>query len=177
VLADLPADRRVGVGVVNQKHDRVETLDEIAAAARRAIAIFGSERVLLTPDCGFATFADNPVTRAQVAEQKLRAIVAAAAQTAKRLRSAETEAPREGVDAARERAGVGNGAVGGHPIDDLGKQLGEAARCLVPTDSRLARDLLEAVAPEDLRHRIRRDRLVRAAGHPRVGLLAEASVL
>jgi 5-methyltetrahydropteroyltriglutamate--homocysteine methyltransferase len=50
VLADLPADRRVGVGVVNQKHDRVETLDEIAAAARRAIAIFGSERVLLTPD-------------------------------------------------------------------------------------------------------------------------------
>jgi 5-methyltetrahydropteroyltriglutamate--homocysteine methyltransferase len=26
----------------------------------------------MTPDCGFATFADNPVTSAKVAEEKLR---------------------------------------------------------------------------------------------------------
>jgi 5-methyltetrahydropteroyltriglutamate--homocysteine methyltransferase len=32
--------------------------------------------VLFTPDCGFATFADNPVASAKVAEEKLRAIVA-----------------------------------------------------------------------------------------------------
>jgi 5-methyltetrahydropteroyltriglutamate--homocysteine methyltransferase len=79
VLAELPADRRIGVGVVNQKHDRVETVDEIVAVARRAIAVFGSERVLLTPDCGFATFADNPVAVAGVAEDKLRALASAAA--------------------------------------------------------------------------------------------------
>jgi 5-methyltetrahydropteroyltriglutamate--homocysteine methyltransferase len=35
--------------------------------------------VLLHPDCGFATFADNPVTSARVAEAKLTAIAQAAA--------------------------------------------------------------------------------------------------
>ena len=78
VLADLPRDVRVGVGIVNQKHERVEPVEEIADRARRAVKLFGPDRVLLTPDCGFATFADNPVASAQVAEAKLRAIVAAA---------------------------------------------------------------------------------------------------
>ena len=41
--------------------------------------LFGAERVLLNPDCGFATFADNPVASARVAEAKLRAIARAAA--------------------------------------------------------------------------------------------------
>jgi 5-methyltetrahydropteroyltriglutamate--homocysteine methyltransferase len=35
--------------------------------------------VLLTPDCGFATFADSPVASARVAEDKLGAIARAAA--------------------------------------------------------------------------------------------------
>ena len=77
VLKALPSTTRVGVGVVNQKHERVESADEIVARGRRAIA-FGAERVLLTPDCGFATFADNPVASAQVAEPKLLAIRRAA---------------------------------------------------------------------------------------------------
>jgi 5-methyltetrahydropteroyltriglutamate--homocysteine methyltransferase len=50
VLKALPPSTRVGVGVVNQKHERV----------------------------GFATFADNPVASAQVAEAKLLAIRRAA---------------------------------------------------------------------------------------------------
>jgi 5-methyltetrahydropteroyltriglutamate--homocysteine methyltransferase len=78
VLADLPRDVRVGIGVVNQKHERVETVEEIADRVRRAVKVFGPDRVLLTPDCGFATFADNPVASAAVAEAKLRAIVQAA---------------------------------------------------------------------------------------------------
>jgi len=78
VLRDLPADRRIGVGVVNQKLDQAESVDEIVARARRAIDVFGAERVLLTPDCGFATFADSPVSSAVVAEKKLAAIVRAA---------------------------------------------------------------------------------------------------
>jgi 5-methyltetrahydropteroyltriglutamate--homocysteine methyltransferase len=78
VLKELPADRRIGVGVVNQKLDRAESAEEIAAGARRAIEVFGVERVLLTPDCGFATFADSPVASAAVAETKLAAIVRAA---------------------------------------------------------------------------------------------------
>jgi 5-methyltetrahydropteroyltriglutamate--homocysteine methyltransferase len=78
VLADLPRDVRIGVGVVNQKHEWIEATAEIAARARRAVELFGADRVLLTPDCGFATFADNPVASARIAEDKLRAIVEAA---------------------------------------------------------------------------------------------------
>jgi len=80
VLRALPADRRIGVGVVNQKHARIESQDEILRKARTAIELFGAGRVLLTPDCGFATFADNPLASAQLAEQKLQAIATAARQ-------------------------------------------------------------------------------------------------
>jgi 5-methyltetrahydropteroyltriglutamate--homocysteine methyltransferase len=80
VLADLPRAMRVGVGVVNQKLAVVESMDEVVRRAERATKLFGADRVLLTPDCGFATFADNPITSATVAEDKLRAIVGAARQ-------------------------------------------------------------------------------------------------
>ena len=83
VLRDLPAACRVGVGVVNQKDDRVETVEEVVGRTRRAIEIFGVERVLLTPDCGFATFADNPIASARTAEEKLR-VIARAAKTLRR---------------------------------------------------------------------------------------------
>jgi len=78
VLSELPRSLRLGVGVVDQKRDAVETVDEIAARARRAVALLGADRVLLTPDCGFATFADTPITAADVAERKLRALADAA---------------------------------------------------------------------------------------------------
>jgi 5-methyltetrahydropteroyltriglutamate--homocysteine methyltransferase len=77
-LRDLPAGCRVGVGVVNQKLDRVEPVGEVLAKAEAAIGLFGPGRVLLNPDCGFATFADNPVASAAVAEAKLAAIARAA---------------------------------------------------------------------------------------------------
>jgi 5-methyltetrahydropteroyltriglutamate--homocysteine methyltransferase len=77
-LHSLPDDARVGVGVVNQKHARIESAEEILAKAERAIQVFGAHRVLLHPDCGFATFADNPVASAAVAECKLKAIAEAA---------------------------------------------------------------------------------------------------
>jgi 5-methyltetrahydropteroyltriglutamate--homocysteine methyltransferase len=79
VLRALPHDRRVGVGVVNQKLDHVEAGRDIEARVRRAVDVLGKDRVLLHPDCGFATFADNPVTSAEIAGEKLRAIVEAAA--------------------------------------------------------------------------------------------------
>lgn len=78
VLRELPPESRIGVGVVNQKHDRIETPEEVAVAARRAIDLFGAQRVLFNPDCGFATFADNPVASAATAEAKLRSISEAA---------------------------------------------------------------------------------------------------
>lgn len=77
VLRALPEDARIGVGVSNQKDPRVEGVDEIQARIRDAIDLFGRDRLLLHPDCGFATFADNPICSAGTAEQKLAAIAAA----------------------------------------------------------------------------------------------------
>lgn len=77
VLAQVD-DKRVGIGVVNQKHEAIESRDEILAKMKKAVALFGRERVLFSPDCGFATFADNPIASARIAEAKLTAIVEAA---------------------------------------------------------------------------------------------------
>jgi 5-methyltetrahydropteroyltriglutamate--homocysteine methyltransferase len=77
LLRELPTAVRLGVGVVNQKSPTVETIDDVARRIERHAVAFGAERLLLTPDCGFATFADNPVSSAAVAEAKLAAIVAA----------------------------------------------------------------------------------------------------
>ena len=77
VLRSLPDDKRVGVGVVNPKTSAVEGAEAVRERIGRAVDLFGRERVLLTPDCGFATFADNPVASSHVAEAKLRAIVEA----------------------------------------------------------------------------------------------------
>jgi 5-methyltetrahydropteroyltriglutamate--homocysteine methyltransferase len=74
VLRDLPRALRVGVGVVNQKLDDTESREEIARRIEAAVSAFGAERILLTPDCGFATFADNPIASIEAAEAKLRAI-------------------------------------------------------------------------------------------------------
>ena len=77
ILSEIPDDKRIGVGVVNQKLDAVEPVEDIRRRVARAVDLFGEDRVLLTPDCGFATFADNPVASAAVAESKLRAMVQA----------------------------------------------------------------------------------------------------
>jgi 5-methyltetrahydropteroyltriglutamate--homocysteine methyltransferase len=45
------------VGVVNQKKPEVESGKTILERAERAVRLFGEENVLLTPDCGFATYA------------------------------------------------------------------------------------------------------------------------
>ena len=44
----------------------------------KAVSLFGRERLLFTPDCGFATFADNPIASAAQAEETLRRIALAA---------------------------------------------------------------------------------------------------
>ena len=56
----------------------MESVDEIVARAERAVELFGPDRVLLNPDCGFATFADSPIASERVAEAKLAALAQAA---------------------------------------------------------------------------------------------------
>ena len=77
-LKELSQDRRIGIGVVNPKTEIVESLEEIVAKAKSAADLFGADRIFLNPDCGFATFADNPVCSARLAEAKLTALAHAA---------------------------------------------------------------------------------------------------
>ncbi|MDP1559802.1 MAG: vitamin-B12 independent methionine synthase [Pirellulaceae bacterium] len=74
MLTSLPTNRRIGLGMVNQKHTRIETDDEIRSRLVAAVDAFGT-RLFLTPDCGFATFADNPISSAEIATAKLAALV------------------------------------------------------------------------------------------------------
>jgi 5-methyltetrahydropteroyltriglutamate--homocysteine methyltransferase len=76
-LRELPQDRRIGVGLVNPKTETVESSEEIVARAKRATDLFGADRIFLNPDCGFATFADNPVNSSKLAEAKLSALARA----------------------------------------------------------------------------------------------------
>lgn len=77
ILSRLPAEARIGVGVVNQKHAEVELFEDVVARIRHAVDLFGRDRVLLHPDCGFATFADNPICSGACATDKLAVIVRA----------------------------------------------------------------------------------------------------
>lgn len=70
-LRGIREDQRVCVGVVNQKDSEADTVEDVLERAETAIAVFGPERVLLSTDCGFATFADNPIDDAREAERVL----------------------------------------------------------------------------------------------------------
>ncbi|WP_144147195.1 sulfurtransferase TusA family protein [Paraburkholderia sp. BCC1884] len=78
ILKQLPDLQRIGIGLCNQKHAHVESLEHLLHKGEEAISLFGKERVLFNPDCGFATFADAPVSSSQIAEAKLRALAEAA---------------------------------------------------------------------------------------------------
>lgn len=70
-LAGIRDDQRVGVGVLNQKDSTHDTVEDVVRRATQAIDFFGYDRVLLNTDCGFATFADNPIQSARAAERDL----------------------------------------------------------------------------------------------------------
>jgi len=74
LIAEIPSSKRIGIGVVNPKDPAVESAETLARRIEHAISLVGVDRLLFTPDCGFATFADNPVASAAIAEAKLKAI-------------------------------------------------------------------------------------------------------
>jgi 5-methyltetrahydropteroyltriglutamate--homocysteine methyltransferase len=78
ILKALPDDAFIGVGVVNQKRSETESVAFVTDKIERAVNSFGRGRVLLHPDCGFATFADNPICGPEGAEAKLAVIAKAA---------------------------------------------------------------------------------------------------
>jgi len=78
VLASLNSDFKLGLGVVNPKREQAESVQEILSKVEHAVQLFGFKRVTLNPDCGFATFADSPISSREIAMQKISNMAAAA---------------------------------------------------------------------------------------------------
>jgi 5-methyltetrahydropteroyltriglutamate--homocysteine methyltransferase len=72
------ADKELGLGVVNPRIAEVESVDGVRRSIERALELYGSGRVFINPDCGFASFSNRPVNASEVAEQKLKVMVEAA---------------------------------------------------------------------------------------------------
>ncbi len=68
ILAGLRDDQRIGIGIFNQKAPHEETFDAVLERGRTAVSMFGKDRLLFNTDCGFATFADNPILAGKEAE-------------------------------------------------------------------------------------------------------------
>lgn len=76
ILSDLP--QSIGMGVVNPRTDRVETVDEILRQVHQATQYTDPARLFLNPDCGFGTFAQRPMNSPMIAQAKLQAMNKAA---------------------------------------------------------------------------------------------------
>lgn len=70
--------REIGLGVVNPRTAEVEPSETIVGRVKEALNYFQPSQIYLNPDCGFGTFAERPVSTAETAARKLRAMVAAA---------------------------------------------------------------------------------------------------
>lgn len=67
----------LGLGVVNPRTERVESVDEVKRSIERALAIYRPDRLFVNPDCGFATFSNRPVNSSEIALRKMAVIAEA----------------------------------------------------------------------------------------------------
>ena len=77
-LGELPADKEIGLGVVDPRTTEVESVDFVLAKVRALRKHRQPEQIYLNPDCGFGTFADRPVNTTEIAARKLQVIHEAA---------------------------------------------------------------------------------------------------
>jgi 5-methyltetrahydropteroyltriglutamate--homocysteine methyltransferase len=77
-LRDIPTDKRVVLGLVSTKTDRIEPADEIIARITEAGRFFPYDQLALSTQCGFASvFTGNPI-RDETQPAKLRLVAEAA---------------------------------------------------------------------------------------------------
>jgi 5-methyltetrahydropteroyltriglutamate--homocysteine methyltransferase len=80
-LRDIPTDKRVVLGLVSTKTDRLEPQDEITARIKEAGRFFPHDQLALSTQCGFASvFTGNPI-RDDTQPAKLKLV----AETARRV--------------------------------------------------------------------------------------------
>ena len=61
----------LGLGVMNPRTDEIESLEEIISRVKEVMKFIPKERIWLNPDCGFATFANRPISTMDVIDKKL----------------------------------------------------------------------------------------------------------
>jgi 5-methyltetrahydropteroyltriglutamate--homocysteine methyltransferase len=91
-LALLPQHIDIGMGVVDVRSERVQSVEAIAGLAAAGARFIAPERIALNPDCGFAPDAGEPPTIDE-AYEKLSRLVAAARQLRASIGIAGGQAP------------------------------------------------------------------------------------
>jgi 5-methyltetrahydropteroyltriglutamate--homocysteine methyltransferase len=91
----LPEHLGVGMGVIDVRSERLQSVEEIAALGAAGARILAPERIALNPDCGFAPDAGEPPTIDE-AYEKLCRLVAAAKQLRERFSRAGATEPGDG---------------------------------------------------------------------------------
>jgi len=76
-LTLLPGHLRVGMGVVDVRSERLQTVEQIEALAAAGAERIDPQRIALNPDCGFAPEATEPPTIDEAYEKLKRLVVAA----------------------------------------------------------------------------------------------------
>lgn len=76
-LTLLPEGIDVGMGVIDVRSERLQTVDEVAALATAGAEAIGAHRVALNPDCGFAPDMGEPPTIDEAFEKLCRLSAAA----------------------------------------------------------------------------------------------------
>lgn len=61
----------LGLGVMNPRTDEIEPLEDILSRVEEVLHFLPKERIWLNPDCGFATFANKPVSTMEIIDKKL----------------------------------------------------------------------------------------------------------
>ena len=61
----------LGLGVMNPRTDEIEPLENILSRVEEVLHFLPKERIWLNPDCGFATFANRPVSTMEIIDKKL----------------------------------------------------------------------------------------------------------
>lgn len=67
----------LALGVINPRIEKIESKDEIIKSAQKALKAFEPEHLWLSPDCGFATFANRPLNSTEIIKEKIASLNAA----------------------------------------------------------------------------------------------------
>jgi 5-methyltetrahydropteroyltriglutamate--homocysteine methyltransferase len=96
-------DRSLGLGVIDVKSAEVETPELVARRIRRALEYVPAERLVINPDCGLRHLP------ADIAREKLRAMVAGTAQVRTELAGRQASAPQKTPTGPADGNGKGKG--------------------------------------------------------------------